>query len=64
MPRGTSPSAVSPDGVTVDGRWFLPVDINPGSSLSLFAYGADATDLGLFACINEADTCVALPPAN
>jgi hypothetical protein len=53
---------VSQDGTTVDGRWTVPADLATGGA-SLFIIGTDATDIGAFACINLANTCVQLPAA-
>lgn len=55
--------AISTDGVTIDGRWTWPTELPPGSSASFFIYGTDTTDIGLYACINPANTCLPLPTA-
>lgn len=56
--------AVSANGVDVDGRWTVPVDLATGGA-SIWIYGTDATDMGAYACINVgAGTCTALPVAN
>jgi len=55
--------AVSTDGVAIDGRWTVPADLATGGA-SVFITGTDATDIGAYACINLANTCLALPTAN
>lgn len=55
--------AVSTDGVAVDGRWTIPADLATGGA-SVFITGTDATDIGAFACINLANTCLPLATAN
>jgi len=54
---------VSQDGTTVDARWTVPADLATGGA-SVFITGSDAATIGAYACINLADTCVALPTAN